>query len=535
MISTVDLRARLLRVAWWLFVFCAALAGLWLIVEAWRFAQVLPNHGWNFQFARIVVLVCLNFVLTALLASAAALYFWARKANALPDLRGWHLERPQSEFCANNLHEGYSLSDYLEQEDRIFDELKRLVDGPWSVGAAGAYSRFLAGSICNPETFTDRNWNRSLVLKADNPIGGVLLLHGLSDSPYSLRSLGMRLHREGYTVVWLRVPGHGTCPSALAHIDWSDWTAAVRIAMRGLRDLLPKELPVLIGGYSNGGALSVHYALSAIEDPQLPKPDGLVLFSPMLGINPLARITRLYHMVALIVRNNKAQWANIDAEIDPFKISSWPMNASVQAWRMTQVVERKLQRLQKAGRLQELPPVLAMQSVVDSTVVVPKLITVLFDRLQGSGNELFLFDINRSGTMANLVNLSFEKKILPILRKAGTAYKFSILQNAAADSPRVIISTGCGRGRVDTQTDMQWPDNVVSLSHIALPFSPLDPLYGTRQATQSSGLALGSLSMRAEPSALLISNAMFVRCRHNPFYDFTEDYVVAWLRKTLAT
>ncbi len=38
------------------------------------------------------------------------------------------------------------------------------------------------------------NWNRSFVLPTGEPAAGVLHLHGLSDSPYSMRALGEGLH-----------------------------------------------------------------------------------------------------------------------------------------------------------------------------------------------------------------------------------------------------------------------------------------------------------------------------------------------------
>ena len=52
-------------------------------------------------------------------------------------------------------------------------------------------------------------------------------MHGMSDSPYSLRALGQRFHREGYHVVGLRLPGHGTVPSGLLKTTWKDMAAAV--------------------------------------------------------------------------------------------------------------------------------------------------------------------------------------------------------------------------------------------------------------------------------------------------------------------
>ena len=54
--------------------------------------------------------------------------------------------------------------------------------------------------------------------------------------------------------------------------------------------------------------------------------------------------------------------------------------------------------------MNEMPPILAMQSVVDSTIIVPKLITALFDLLTSPSSELVLFDINRMDMLANLFN-----------------------------------------------------------------------------------------------------------------------------------
>jgi hypothetical protein len=302
--------------------------------------------------------------------------------------------------------------------------------------------------------------------------------------------------------------------------------------MRGLRDQLPAGTPLIVGGYSNGGALSVLYALSAIKDATLPKPKAIVLFAPMIGISPMARLARLYHMVALVSRNQKAQWSGVAAEIDPFRYSSWPMNASLQAWLVTRSVERQLSKLQQSDRMNEMPPILAMQSVVDSTIIVPKLITTLFDRLKSASSELFLFDINRIDKLANLFNLSFELAIVPKLQRTDLPYTLSVLKNSNSNSARIVLQTRNGESWQESATDLSWPAGVGSLSHLAVPIPPEDSIYGTKEATAASGLPLGTLSMRAEPSALLLSSSLFFRCRNNPFYHFMEDYVVDWLSRT---
>ncbi len=534
MTNSITRRTWLIRLSLWIVVAIAVLAAVRLVFEWYHFTQSMPDRGWNLQVARILGLVFLNLVFTALIASVAILLLWVRLAGTLPDLQGWHSQFPDSEFCADDAKADYALDNYLEQEDRLFRELDALITGPWSKQVVGAYSRYNRASVCNPATIADRNWNRTTLLKAPNPIGGVLLLHGLSDSPYSLRALGQRLHAEGYTVLWLRIPGHGTNPGALANVSSADWTAAVKVAMRGLRDLLPAGTPLILGGYSNGGALSVLYTISAIKDNKLPKPKAIVLFAPMIGINPMASLTRLYHTVALVSRNQKAQWSAINAEIDPFRYSSWPMNASVQACFVTQSVERQLSQLQKAGRMHELPPILAMQSVVDSTIVVPKLITELFDRLSTASSELVLFDINRMDKLANLFNRSFEQAIFPKLKRTDLPYTLCVLKNASPESGQIAFQTRSGESWRETMTGLSWPDGVVSLSHLAVPIPPEDPIYGTKEATVARGLSLGTLSVRAEPSALLISDSLFYRCRNNPFYAFMENHVVDWLSHRVA-
>ena len=532
LIPTVKQRSQILRVMMWLFLTLAALTVIGLVFEWINYTSSLPGKGLDFRTLRLVLLGIANLVFTGILASILALYAWTRISHTLPDLQGWHLASPSSEFRATDVTDDYTFDDYVRQENRVFAELDEMVRGPWAEETSGAYNRFNPDSICNPESILAHNWNRTHIMEADNPVGGVLLLHGLSDSPYSLRVLGQRLHREGYTVIWLRVPGHGTNPRALAEVSWGDWTAAVRVAVKGLRSRLPKNVPLVLGGYSNGGALSVHYALAAIEEGGLPNADAIVLFSPMIGINPLAKITRLYNAVSLVSRNEKTKWSNIFAEIDPFKYSSWPMNANVQAWAVTQGVERRLAALEKAGRMREMPPVFAMQSVVDSTVVVPKLITVLFDRLESEASELFLFDINRVDALSNLVNLSFENSVLPKLERTDRAYRLTVLCNADGSSEEMVLRTRDDGRWSEEAVDVAWPEGVISLSHVAVPFPPTDPVYGDDRTT--SGVSLGTISMRAEPNALMIPSSLFVRCRQNPFYGLMEDRVLDWLSEYIA-
>ena len=80
----------------------------------------MPDHGWNFQIGRIIALFLLCLILTAIIAIMAILFLWVRLAKSLPDLQGWHSQKPESEFTASDAVDGYTFDDYLEQEESRF-------------------------------------------------------------------------------------------------------------------------------------------------------------------------------------------------------------------------------------------------------------------------------------------------------------------------------------------------------------------------------------------------------------------------------
>ena len=106
----------------------------------------------------------------------------------------------------------------------------------------------------------------------------------MTDSPYSMRAIARTLADAGYYCLVLRMPGHGTVPAGLAKARWQDWAAAVRVGARHARSKVGAGKPLILVGYSNGGALVVDYTLDALGDSALARPDRLVLVSPMIGV-----------------------------------------------------------------------------------------------------------------------------------------------------------------------------------------------------------------------------------------------------------
>lgn len=479
------------------------------------------------KWSALLLIAALTFVI-------ALVYFgWSHFALKLPALHAWHTQAPASEFQASDETADYQFDDYLKQEEQVFSELASFVQGPWAGEASGEFSRFGVKSVCNPATLFEQNWNRSFVREVEKPKGGVLLLHGLSDSPYSMRALSEKFHSEGYTTIGLRVPGHGTCPAALAEVTDDDWRAAVRIAAKGLRSMLPAEVPMIVVGFSNGGALAVDYALSALEDRDLPRPKALVLLSPMIGITGLAEVTRFHKLIAAVSGDPKANWSEVDAEIDPFKYASWPMNASMQGWKMTQRVEKGLAALAKSKRMDELPPVLTYQSAVDATVKVSKLMNSLYDRVSENGSELVVFDVNRCNWLHSLLDLQFEKTLLPAFAHKDLAYKLSRVTNTSPASLEVHQFVRDGENLLDKPLNLKWPRDNFSLSHFALPFPEDDPVYGALGDNFKPKLPLGHLSLRGESGVLRISDGLILRLRHNPFYPLIEAHTIEWLSQRL--
>lgn len=168
--NAVTQKSIVLRVAIWILLACAALAPVWLVYECYHYVQSNPDRGWDSRVLRIIALLILNIAFTAVVASIGLLFLWVRMAGSLPDLQGWHLQKPDSEFTASDAHDEFTFDDYLEQEGRVFDELDALIDGPWVNNSPGAFSRYHADSVCNPETIVDRNWNRSHILAATETI-----------------------------------------------------------------------------------------------------------------------------------------------------------------------------------------------------------------------------------------------------------------------------------------------------------------------------------------------------------------------------
>lgn len=437
-----------------------------------------------------------------------------------PPLEPWHT------YVPNDMHasqiDKVDWAEYVRVEEAIFRDVRAEVVDKVDAQAHALGNRFYAGSPIYPGNFA-HDWNRSYILEPDGaPAGAVVLLHGLTDSPYSLRHIARRYRELGFVAVAIRMPAHGTVPAALTDVEWEDWDAATRLAVRQAVRRAGPSKPLHIVGFSNGGALAMKYALDALEDDRLARPDRLILISPMIGITSFARFVGIASLPALLPAFAKAAWLGIVPEFNPFKYNSFPVNGARQTHRLTVALQDRILRFARDGRLDRLPPVLTFQSVVDFTVSTPAILSALYAHLPANGSELVLFDLNRAAVVGPLMRNAAESVLTRILADPPRKFRTVIITNAAVDTYDVVERvTEAGASTEQTRLlALAFPAGIFSLSHVALPFPMNDSLYGMQpdKSDEFFGVHLGSIAPRGERGVLILNLDTLLRVSSNPFF-----------------
>jgi len=448
-----------------------------------------------------------------------------------PPLRPWHEHVPAELSVAAMDRADWPA--FIAAEGRLFDSVAREMAARIEPGDRVAANRYFAGSPLHPARFT-QDWNRSFVLLPEGePVGAVVLVHGLTDAPFSVRHLARHYRDRGWVAVAPRMPGHGTVPAGLVAADWQDWMAATRLAVREARARVPPGRPLHLLGYSNGGALVLMHALDALEDERLSRADQLVLVSPMVGVTAFARFAGLAALPAVLPAFAGAAWLSVLPEFNPFKYNSFPVNAARQSHRLTDALQRRILALSDAGRLAALPPVLTFQSVTDATVSTPAVMSALYAHLPANGSEIVLFDINRGTKLGPLLQPGAVEALDRLRVPGPRRYRATVVTNADAESAEVVERrTEAGAAAEQERAlSLAWPREVFSLSHIALPFPVSDGLYGLEpDPADDFGARLGAIAVRGERGVLVESLDALTRLSSNPFFP----YLLARIGETMA-
>ncbi|MEP5567679.1 MAG: alpha/beta fold hydrolase [Halioglobus sp.] len=441
------------------------------------------------------------------------------------NLKVWHTRSLSAEYNAGKFSEIQSIDDYLLLEEALFEQLDSRIYDSMPTGAEHALDRYSSGSAADPRN-RNPDWNRSFETGVGGERGGILLLHGMSDSPYSLRSLGEALADQGFRVLGLRLPGHGTIPAGLTSVQWEDMAEITSLGMAHLRAQLGSA-PIHILGYSTGAALAIDYALEA-DLHELP--ESLVLISPAIGVSRAASLASWKRGMSYLPGLRRLAWTGLAPEFDPYKYNSFATNAAEQVHLLTRSINGRIEQNQEAAR--RFPPTLVVVSAVDATVSLDAVVDRFLVQLAPGTHELLVFDVNRLASTTALMRDDPGPIIGRLLGDDELPFAVTLVANENPESRAVIAShkPAHSSGPVGAKPlGVEWPPGVFSLSHVALPFPPDDPLYGRYPPEDRNQLFLGLQAMQGERGLLKISPNFLLRLRHNPFYDYMEGRVVDWL------
>lgn len=224
-----------------------------------------------------------------------------------------------------------AFSDYLHEADSFLERNKKWIDVNNSIVEKAAVMPFeiKPAAECKQQNV------------------GVLLLHGLSDSPYSLRSMGKALAERCLWVQAVLLPGHGTQAEDLIDVERDAWRQVTKVA---IENFAAQTDSLYVAGFSTGGALALDYVKEHKE-----MVSGLILFSPLLKIN--SSIDWLSPYLAPVLT-----WLDHEESDDYAKYASIPVPAIAQAYELAAEV--------RLG-LEEQPlniPAFVVMSAEDSTV-----------------------------------------------------------------------------------------------------------------------------------------------------------------------
>ena len=245
---------------------------------------------------------------------------------------------------------------------------------------------------------------------------GILLLHGFTGNPASLREMGEWLAARGHTVSCPRYPGHGTSWKELGRTRWQDWAAE---ATRSLKEIDRRCEAVLLMGLSFGGSMALYLAA---RYPDVVR--GLVL------VNPYVRDPRIF--LSMYVSGVIPPRRGIGNDIkkpgqDELPYEKIPARAIGQVARFLRLVQRQLPRVRQ--------PLLLFNSPEDH--VVPKgNAELVMSRVGSDQKELVeLPNSYHVATMDNDAELIFERTHEFAEAQAAGVHRAEELEDAEGREP----------------------------------------------------------------------------------------------------
>ncbi|MFV7772146.1 alpha/beta hydrolase [Shewanella marisflavi] len=477
--------------------------------------------------------IAITYACVGIVSAALAFGIWF--LNARPDLSLWHTTHLEHQFRLDKQVQDFR--EYLSLEAKLFDEVERKVYHKTQNWVDQPLNRYVHGSYADPDNWLTA-WNRSYEWPNDNAEFGVLLLHGMSDSPYALSHFATHFKSSAH-LVGLRLPGHGTIPSGLVDLTWQEMAKAVSLATEHLKAQLVDK-PIYVVAFSTGAALALNHELEALKRGDDTSYRGMIFLSPAIGLSPVAAAAKWQDKLGQLLGLEKLSWNSILTEYDPFKYNSFAVNAGDVVYQLAEHNQRLMDGLSPEV-LAQLGSVLTFQSVADSTVSTPAVVRDLYKRLPVKDHQLVLFDINRLTINQALVVKDPLVSLLPVLQLDTPSFDMTLVQNRQepGESKR-IAEVEANRYRPDQAVEqlplgLSWPTGVYSLSHVALPYPATDNLYGIEFDKGIDRVQIGAAAARGERGILGVSPGEILRQKWNPFFPYVLQRVDIFIADREAT
>jgi alpha-beta hydrolase superfamily lysophospholipase len=450
------------------------------------------------------------------------IFYRAFMSKKQSDLREWHTIKPDAEPILNEKF--LSIEDFVNRDSQYIKENFNKI----KLNKLEHFQRYNKNSI-SYSFKNGNNFNASFVLDPgiDSTKGVMLLLHGLSDSPYHIKDLAEHYYAKGYYVFALRLPGHGTLPSGLLDVKWQDWYKAVEWSVNKIIEKSQERnnCPFYLGGFSTGAALCLHYVYEAVDENddddddeavEMPIPEKLFLFSPAIGVDPTAKIAGWHKTLSWLDYFKKFAWLDIIPEYDPAKYNSFTKNAGRQIYLLCKENKEMMEDIIEDDEQNKLPPIIAFDSWVDATVIVDDLIE-MYQKIGLPKDELVIFDVNRIFEPFMKKNI-IENSPLDIEFRKDNAPNYYIIANRIDDLGNYTDTVGLFKVKLGEKVEevfadeFAWPKNYYAMSHIGLPIAPTNDLYGSHSA-------LSKIQAHGERDVLIITSDDLSRIKYNPFFN----------------
>ena len=209
---------------------------------------------------------------------------------------------------------------------------------------------------------------------SNQPTQGILLVHGLSDSPFVFRDFARVLAKDCVEVRTVLLQGHGTRPGDMIEASADVWRQQVRNHFNALS----QDVDVaLIGGFSLGGALATELALS---DRQ-PRPAGLVAIAPAWQLSGLDDYLWLASTANLFL-----DFVEEEPELNPVKYESLTLNAAVQLDNILDTLQHRFEKDTPSSI-----PLFLMATEADSVIDLPYLMASFQSQFDHPDNRMIVF------------------------------------------------------------------------------------------------------------------------------------------------